>query len=212
VSEYYENLLKFEILYTGERNTAANVFFAKCNGAAGATLDELQTLATSIGDYWGANVMPLVSEYVTLSECTCADWTSADGLTGLVDLDTAGSLTGGRLPDQVAVLLNYQTNLRYRGGRGRMYLPQPDITKLLSGQAWTTAFVGDIEAAMAGVMGTVNDQSISSNALTYSLYHRGPDAKHPDRLAQGVEPVLAILCSPVPGTQRRRVRRVGHRA
>jgi hypothetical protein len=207
MSEYFEDLLKFEILYTGERNTAANVFYAKCTAAGGASLDNLQTVATTIGEYWGANVMPLVSEYVTLAECTCADWTSADGLTGLADLDTAGSLSGGRLPDQVATLLNYQTNLRYRGGRGRMYLPQPDTTKLLSGDVWESAFVGDIEAAMAGVMGTVNDQTLSGQPLTYVLYHRGT-AKVP----QGVEDVLAILCSPTPGTQRRRVRRVGHKA
>lgn len=207
MSEYFEDLLKFEILYTGERNTAANIFYAHCTAAAGASLDNLETLATNVGEYWGANVMPLVSEYVTLSECTCADWTSADGLTGLYDLSVAGSLSGGRLPDQVCTLLNYQTNLRYRGGRGRMYLPQPDTTKLLSGDVWESAFVGDIEAAMAGVMGTVNDQTLAGQALTYSLYHRGST-----HVPQGIEDVLAILCSPTPGTQRRRVRRVGHRA
>jgi len=207
MSEYFENLLKFEILYSGERNTAANIFYAKCNGAAGASLDALQALAENVGEYWGSNVMPLVSEYVTLAECTCADWTSAEGLTGLYDLSVAGSLDGGRLPDQVAVLCNYDTNLRYRGGRGRMYLPQPDTTKLENGDTWASAFVGDIEAAMAGVMGYVNDQEIGSNALTYSLYHRGTE-----KVPQGVENVLAILCSPVPGTQRRRVRRVGHKA
>lgn len=206
MSEYFEDLLKFNITYTGERNTAANVFFAHCTAAAGAALDTLEGLATTIGDYWGANVMPLISDTVTLSGCTCADWTSADGLTGIVDLSIAGSLSGGKLTDQVATLLNYQTNLRYRGGRGRMYLPQPDDTKILTGDSWTTSFVGDIEAAMAGVMGEVNDQTISGSALTYSLYHRGT-AKVP----QGVETVLAILCSPTPGTQRRRVRRVGHK-
>lgn len=207
MSEYFANTLKFEVLYTGERNTAANILYAHCTGAEGATLTVLENLADTLGMEWQTAVMPLVSEYVTLSQVTCSDWTSADGLTGLSDFSTAGSLTGGRLPDQVATLCNYQTNLRYRGGRGRMYLPQADITKLEDGKTWTTAFIGAVEAAMAGVLGAVNDMEIGGAAVTYSLYHRGTT-----KVPQGLENVLAILCSPTPGTQRRRVRRVGHKA
>jgi hypothetical protein len=204
--EYYEDLLKVQITYTGERNTAANIFYLSCSAAHGATLDQLETLAEYIGTQWKDGIMPSISSAVSCETCLVSDWTSADGLTGLYDVGQAGSLTGDPLPAQVATLINYTTNLRYRGGRGRMYLPQATGTELENDQSWTTDFIGGLEAQLATLMSGINEQTIGSNAVTWVLYHRGTT-----HVPQGVEDVLVLTVSPTPGTQRRRVRRVGHK-
>lgn len=204
--EYFENLLKATIAYTGERNTAQNVFYLACTAAHGAGLDALNTLAQAIAAEFSSVVMPYISSGISMDYVSVADWTDATGLTGLYDIDTSGGLSGNALPSQVCTLLNYETNLRYRGGRGRMYLPQPSGAELVNDHTWSSTFIGNVEAAMATFFGYVNEQTLASAGMNWVLYHRGTE-----HVAQGFEDVLSIICSPTPGTQRRRVRRVGHK-
>lgn len=204
--EYFEDLLKINLEYEGERNTAENVIYASNVGAHGASLGALNTIATNIGEYVGANLMPLVSSAVSLILTTVADWTSADGLTGSYVSDTAGGLSGGKLPSQVCTMGNYETLTRYRGGRGRIYFPQPDTTKMETDTTYTTAFQEAMQDAMVGVFNFINDQAIGEDLCTVVLYHRAGNKVVP----QGYEDVVAITCNITPATQRRRVRRVGH--
>ena len=204
--EYFTDLVKIDINYTVERNTAANVLFASCTGAHGASLASLLTVATNLADYIAANLMPLVASTVSLESVSVADWTSAEGLTATFDDVTAGGLTGGKLPSQVAVLTNLLTNMRYRGGHGRIYWPQPDTTKLQTDQTWTTAFQTAIDAFVTGFFTQIADQVLGSDALTPVLYHRAGSKD----LTQGYEDIIGHLTALTPGTQRRRVRRVGH--
>lgn len=204
--EYFEDLLKIAAAYTGERNTAMNILYASCLGAHGATTTQLNDLAATIATQWAESIMANVIENVILDYITVADWTDADGLTGIAESGTAGSLTGDLLPDQVAVLGNMTNDLRYRGGRGRIYLPQPDSTKLLNGTTWTTAFQSDVTDNLGTLRSVINGLEIAGDLLTLVLYHRAGNKVVP----QGYEDVNAITCNPVPGTQRRRVRRVGH--
>lgn len=204
--EYYTELLKVTVSYTGERNIAENVFYASCGAAHGATLDSLQSTAESIAVLWHTNFKAFFPTGITIQQVAVSDWTDAEGLTGLYVDGTAGTMEGDPMTDQVATLLNYTTNLRYRGGRGRMYLPGPTVSAIETGDSWSSDFVGDVEAGAATVMDGVNELEIGAAELQWSLYHRGTT-----HVPQGVEPVLVITCSPTPGTQRRRVRRVGHK-
>lgn len=206
--EYFTDLVKLEITYTGERNTAANILYASCPNAHGASLTALNTIATNLGDYIGANLMPLVASSVSLDQVLASDWTSMDGLTGFETFETAGGLTGGKLPSQVAVLVNEITNTRYRGGHGRIYGPQPDTTKLQTDQTWTTAFQTAIAAFWVGFLSQIADQVIGAAALTPVLYHRAGNKD----IEQGYEDIIGLDVPLTPATQRRRVRRVGHLA
>jgi hypothetical protein len=204
--EYYEDLLKIVLSYSGEHNTAENVFYASCLGAHGATLTDLNDLAGSVITDWASDVMPLVGSTIALIQATVSDWTDADGLTGIATGDHVGGLTGDPLTDQVATLINEETLMRYRGGRGRIYIPQPDVTKILTGTTWTTAFVSDMSDAVTAFFNSLNVLSIGDDLLTAVLYHRAGNKV----VEQGFEDIVEVTCSPTPGTQRRRVRRVGH--
>lgn len=205
-TDYYPDLMKINVQYSGERNTAENVLYASCLGAHGATSEDLTTLAEDIGSSWATHFMPYISSAYALANVLVADWTDSDGLTGEYPNTTAGGLTGDILTDQVAMLINYETLMRYRGGRGRMYLPAPDATVIDSGTAWTDDQVTHITTACEGVFDYINTLSVGDDLLTVVLYHR-PGSKV---VVQGFEEIAGVSCSPVPGTQRRRVRRVGH--
>lgn len=202
---YFEDLLKVNIQYSGDRNTAENVLYASCLGAHGATLDDLNGLAESIFTAATTYIMERVQEAILLAAVKVADWTDADGLTGEYTGSEAGSLTGDPLTAQVSCLVNEQTNMRYRGGRGRIYLPPPDVTKVETDLAWTGAFVTATTSGMTSFFDAVNELSIGDDLLTLVLYHKGSP-----NVDQGFEAVIGVTGSAVPGTQRRRVRRVGH--
>lgn len=203
--EYFEDLLKVNLQYSGDRNTAENVFYASCLGAHGATLTDLNDLASSIFTLAGTYIMEAVQEGIALVAVKVADWTSNLGLTGEHTGSTAGSLTGDPLTAQVTGLINYQTNERYRGGRGRMYIPPPDVASVETDLAWSSSYVTSRDSGMTAFFDGVDELSIGDDLLTVVLYHRGTDT-----VPQGFEAVIGVTCSPVPGTQRRRVRRVGH--
>jgi hypothetical protein len=205
--DYYEDLIKINLQYEGERNIAENVLFASCLGAHGASADDLDDLAHSISSAWIEYLMPYIGSTISLVNCLVADWTDADGLTGVYPVDQEGGLTGDPMTDQVAVLINEQSLMRYRGGRGRIYLPQPDVTVIDNGTTWTDEFIGHITDGIVDVLNVINALSIGDDLLTSVLYHR-PGSKV---VAQGYEDIIAASCSPTPGTQRRRVRRVGHK-
>jgi hypothetical protein len=204
--EYFEDLLKFIVQYSGDRNTAENVFYASCAGAHGATESNLVSLATSVHGWWGEYLMPLMSSAVSLQTVLCADWTDAEGLTGEYTAGVAGGLTGAPLTSQVCALINETSLMRYRGGRGRIYLPPPDVTKVETDQTWTGAFVADLATAITTVLNDINTLEIGVDLLTAVLYHRSGNKV----VAQGYEDIVEVSASSIPGTQRRRVRRVGH--
>lgn len=204
--EYYADLAKIEILYAGERNTAANVFFCICAGATGAGITALNTAAHDIFTAWGENIMPIVNTAVSLAEVKVSDWTSMDGLTGSYLGSQAGTYSGDPLTDQVATLINFLTTLRYRGGRGRMYLPAPSVTAMETGDQWTGDFITAANTAMTDVMSAVSDTPIGDVNLEWCLFHRGTDY-----VPKGTEALAGWSVSEMPATQRRRVRRAGHK-
>lgn len=204
--QYFEDLLKIEFTYAGERNTAANILYASCAAAHGATIDDLSGVGNPIFTAWGDNIMPLVHHDITLVNGTISDWTSADGLSYTAVLGTEGGYTGALLPDQVATLCVGEASMRYRGGKQRIYIPAPEQSQLSTGQLWESSFQDDMTAAIIIVINTINDQTIGDQALTAVLYHRAGNKV----VEQGFEAIESIGCSAIPATQRRRVRRVGH--
>lgn len=204
--QYYEDLFKIEFLYSGERNTAATIQYASCAAAHGATIDELASLASAIGDGWGEQIMPLVQESIIFTYCTVFDWTSAEGLSYTETEGAAGGLTGAILPDQVCSLVTGEATTRYRGGHARWYIPAPEQSKLETGDTWEGSFVTDLQAAATAYVDVVNDQTIGDAALTLVLYHRAGNKV----VEQGFEAIESVTAQVGPATQRRRVRRAGH--
>jgi hypothetical protein len=205
--EYFTDLLKIEMTYSGERNTAANILYATSAAAHGATVPQLQGLADTIGASWKDNIVPSISSAITFENCSVADWTADTGLVGVYNFSQMGGATGTPCTAQVAMLVNLVTSLRYRGGRGRIYIPASDADAIDNDLTWGAGLAATMDTGLAAFYSAFNAALLNEEPVTWVLYHRGPPAKY---VAKGVETVDAAVFNLTPGTQRRRVRRVGH--
>lgn len=207
---YYDDLGKIEITYAGLRDTAVNVFWFACDAIAGAALDALEALAESWYTAWWDAIKANTSDLLMLTSCVASDWTSADGLSGIYNGSDTGSNDGDPVQAQVAALINWETNGRYRGGHPRTYVPGIIASDLENNQNLSDDAAASLASAMGTFLTTVNDLTFDDDSVTLVLYHRGPTATHPDRIAQGVKPIIGGVVPTQLATQRRRVRRAGH--
>lgn len=139
----------------------ANVGYLQYAGTAPAVSD-LNAIGTAIGNAWGTNYGPLCGASVTMNSVSLVDLTSRGAaISSVTGLAKVGSRAGTDVPNNVAAVISWKINRRYRGGHPRTYLPagmQADIT---TGRLWTTAFQTAVTAA-AGAFRT------ALNGTTYS--------------------------------------------
>jgi len=67
----------------------------------------------------------------------------------------AGSITGNPLPYQVAVVISLLTDTATRHGRGRLYLPAPDVSMCVDGKLSSTALT-NIDTGMTALFDSLN--------------------------------------------------------
>jgi hypothetical protein len=67
----------------------------------------------------------------------------------------AGSITGNQLPFQVAVVISLLTNAATRHGRGRLYLPAPDVSMSTNGALSSTCLT-NLAAGMTALFDSLN--------------------------------------------------------
>jgi len=86
---------------------------------------DLGDLAEAIADSWVANIMPLLSNQISITEVDAVDLRTQSGPEAqhIVTPPVAGSLTSPMLPSNVAVVLTKRTAKRGRSYRGRIYIP-----------------------------------------------------------------------------------------
>lgn len=117
----------------------------------------------------------------------------------------AGGGAATPVGDQVAFLLSFKTQHRYKGGHGRMYLGGVDtIHSNADGRTWNTAAIGNyqtywdqLKAAMAAV------PTADGGPLKPIIWHKKWKAN-----PNSVEDIIDRIAQPVYATQRRRVRKV----
>lgn len=157
----------------------------------------------NFSDVWsvaGPTTMDYTGSVVT-------DWSSDAGLSYdsvgvLTEID--GTLGGGPLPANVAILISWNILVRYKGGHPRTYLPYPAVDALDGGQndTITAGVQGDINEAIV----SLNSAMIGSGVLggqTQNIYRFRNDAEKAELYEITSFDVQRELAS-----QRRRLRRV----
>jgi hypothetical protein len=72
----------------------------------------------------------------------------------------AGSITGNVLPFQVAVVVSLQSTLATRSGRGRFYLPPPDVSMVTAGKLSATC-VTNLAAGLVLLFASLNSNNLT---------------------------------------------------
>lgn len=109
-----------ELLYSWDGQTVENVWY---NGGADDTIATLTDIAFEMMTRWREDIMPHVSEYVTLlrAEVKYLGVVNGNEVTIPAQSNSNGEETSPSMPNNVTVAVKLTTGLGGRGRRGRKY-------------------------------------------------------------------------------------------
>jgi hypothetical protein len=181
---------------------------------------DLQALAGSLQTNAVTPITNLCSNHVKLSQISCTELGSGLQNVGSVAPNATGQHSGGFLPANAAMLVNYQIGRRYRGGKPRSYFPFGSTVDLTDAQSWNlagstnwpnvlTTMFSAIKGATGGAI--TLDQQVSVSYYSGQLLaqnHRGETVYVSQRRQTPlVDNILGFKVSPKIASQRRRMAR-----
>ena len=117
-----------------------NIQYLQYSGAV-ATVADLQSVGTSIGNAWNTNIAPLCHANVTMNQVDLVDMTNRGAAIATVTgLAHPGTRAGTDNPNAVACVVSWKINHRYRGGHPRSYLPAGVAADITNGRTWSSTF------------------------------------------------------------------------
>src|SRR5215471_14561784 len=112
-------VIKHLLVYTvGSDTNCMNRTYWRYTGVA-PTAVELSTWAFATCDIWAAHNAQLCPATVILTQAHATDLSTPSSADAVAAVSHAGTRVGGPLPANVAVLVDYHINRRYRGGKPR---------------------------------------------------------------------------------------------
>jgi hypothetical protein len=140
---------------------ASSRFFLSYAGAApsAATLD---TLASDVSAAWGTHIAPNVGSVWTLAGVDIVDITTESGAFGTWGGSIAGGAGGTQLPSQVAVNVEFNLQVRYRGGKPRIFFPAPETSDQQDSANWSNTFVTGMGSAVTAFFAEIEALSLGS--------------------------------------------------
>lgn len=163
------------------------------------------SFATTVHNAVNSDLISHLSDNSNLQQVEVIDISSNTGHFGLNTTPITGSRTGNSLPASNCVLVNHTVSRRYRGGKPRTYLPLFSSTDITGPSGWLSASVSAMQTSWNSFISAI--EGASSGATTIGAfsnvsYYSG----HTLRGTPLVEPIVASIVNPIPGTQRRRNR------
>jgi len=128
--------IKSALDFTDEADNHALIVLHFGYTGAAPTSGNLTTMATSIGTAWTSNFAPLYSTSGGLLTVVCTDLAASNGAQGSASPNVSGTRVGGGLPRSTAMLFNHHIAQRYRGGKGRTYMPLGVAGDITGGGNW----------------------------------------------------------------------------
>lgn len=159
------NVLRTRLLWSDQDdNSVTSSLFWKYSGAGpdsteAATLaSDLSTLVAAEAALWGV--------VTTFLGVTVTDLSTDSGGEGTHTASVAGTDSNPGLPGAAAVLVNFQINRRYRGGKPRIYLPWGSAAHLNTRQSWESGFLGNVQTAITTITTGFVGASAGTTAIT----------------------------------------------
>jgi hypothetical protein len=115
--------------------------------AAVPNVAALITLGNDFATAWTANVKPLQTGAVTLTNIHLEDLASATGAVADAAVSIAGSRAGVQLPAATCAVINHRIARRYRGGKPKVFLVCGAVADIADHQSWLPAFVASVANA-----------------------------------------------------------------
>jgi hypothetical protein len=188
----------------GSKNTTAwNNRFHLQYSAVPPTEAELLTVCNGVVTAWMTNFAPVCSPDVSLTAVQVADISSATGASNEVSTGVPGTRVGDSMPNQVACVVSWRINLRYRGGHPRSYLPAGVMADVVDKRLWVFAFRSEVLAAAQGFHADLNTIVAGTNSL--AMVAVSYFTEHALRPTPLVLPIVSEAVHERVDTQRRRL-------
>lgn len=153
--------IKAAINYTYLGVPVANVLHFATNGLP-ATSTEVTDLANSLATAWASEVMPLLSNQLTLNSVVCTGLDTPTSPQATVFASTVGGVSAAASPGNVAFVISFTSGLAGRGTRGRLYAPGLNETDVV-GNSVSSTFAADLLGAIFDAIAIVE--------AAVALYH-----------------------------------------
>jgi len=110
------------------------------------TFEALNTLAFNVGDWFGVNMLPLLSADYTLREVFARDLTTDSGVTASAPQPegSVGGQAGGSEAGNVSACISFRTGFAGRSFRGRNYIPaipKSQISQSILNGSWMASCI-----------------------------------------------------------------------
>lgn len=158
------SVLRVRVAGTNQTTLWNNIFYLQYTGTA-PQVGDLTTIAGSIATAWTTNIAPLCATSVALTEIDLTDLTSATAATSSTTVTGAGTRAGQALTTNVACVVSWAVNLRYRGGHPRNYMPAGVAADVTAGHLWAGAFVTAMLAGARGFRTALNAITFGSSTM-----------------------------------------------
>lgn len=194
--------LKVRLVGTFYTRPWNNILHVQYSGSA-PTSGQLITYCNSVSNAWSTNIAPICPTVVTLTLVQATDLTNAASASGESVVTVPGTLAGQPLSIQVALVISWSINLRYRGGHPRSYIPAGVVAETQSGNLWSDTFRATAAASGQSFLTAMNAISVAgSPSFMISVSYKTGNAIRP---IPTKNPIVAALVHPRIDTQRRRL-------
>lgn len=185
-------------------NVSSHLFFHYTTGSIDDSL--LTPTATAIAAAWGTNLKPWHHAQVSLDLVEVEDLGVPGSLPGSASGPGPGSRSGDMPFADVAVLINFHIPRRYRGGKPRVYMPLLNAADISAPNQWNATILGNLQTAWRAFITACH--SLTGPALNpmdhSAISYISGGSVRPTPLT---DIVTLSVCSPIPGSQRRRMGR-----
>jgi hypothetical protein len=134
----------------------------------------MQSLCASVASLYTGAMLALLHPDTSVTSVTGVDLNSTAGVEGSSALTTPGTMTGGPLPLNTAMLVSHPVPARWKGGHFRTYLAIGTDTALQDQMHWTTAFTNSAQTQFNTFLSNCVGISAAGTTLTSHLgvrYH-----------------------------------------
>jgi hypothetical protein len=155
------------VRYLGLNNTRPwnTVHHVRFSSAAPSTAD-LNQVAQTWASNWVTNFAPMMNTAVRLTSVEVTDISSATGAQGVNVASHDGTRAGTAMSVQVAAVVSWHVNYRWRGGHPRTYYPAGVIADVVNGNTWATAFQSAMGTAAANQLAQYNATPLAGGVCT----------------------------------------------
>lgn len=146
-----------------------NTHYLQCVGALPNVAD-LSAMATSIGSAWNTNIAPLCHANVTMNQVDMADLSNRGAaIASVTALAHPGTRAGSDNANQIAMVVSWKANRRFKGGHPRSYLPAGVQADILTGRLWVGTFQTLATTSVRAYRTALN--ALTSTGATYRMVY-----------------------------------------